>query len=57
MSKDQLQALIHWLNEQINLTNSIISEADRTNNFGRETQYEGMRDAFMCCWNKLNKAA
>ena len=56
MNTDQLQSLIRWLNEQINCTNTTISEAHRANNFERETQYEGMRDAFMRCLNKLTKA-
>ena len=53
MNKDQLQALVKWLNEQISLTNTSISEAHYTNNFARETQHEGMRDAFMRCLNKI----
>ena len=57
MDKDQLQLLIRWLNAQINHTNKTITEAHDANNFGRETQYEGMRDAFMRCLNKLNSPA
>ena len=57
MNKDQVQALISWLNEQIKLTNATISEAHHKNNIERETQLEGMRDAFMRCLNKLNNAA
>ena len=57
MSSEQIQTIIRWLNDQINLTNSRISEAHRTNNFGKETQFEGMRDAFMRCLNKLNNAS
>lgn len=56
MSNDQLQTLIRWLTEQINQANCIISEAHMPNNFGKETQYEGMRDAFMRCLNKLNNS-
>ena len=36
--------------------NEVINEAHRTSNHGRETQYEGMRDAFMRCLNKLKNA-
>jgi hypothetical protein len=56
MNTEQLQEVVHWLNQQISHVNEAIQEAHRTNNFGRETQYEGMRDAFMRCLNKLNKA-
>ena len=53
MNNDKLQELIRWLNEQISYANETISEAHRTNNYGRESQYEGVRDALMRCLNKL----
>jgi hypothetical protein len=54
MNSEQLQEVVQWLNQQIGHVNDAINEAHRTNNLGRETQYEGMRDAFMRCLNKLN---
>lgn len=55
MENKQANELIQWLTQQINHANEVISESHRTNNFGRETMYEGMRDAFMRCLNMLNK--
>lgn len=57
MNPEQLQEVVTWLNQQITHVNESILEAHRTNNWGRETQYEGMRDAFLRCLNKLNNAA
>lgn len=54
MNSEQLQEMVHWLNQQIAHLNDAIKEAHQTNNLGREVQYEGMRDAFMRCLNKLN---
>jgi hypothetical protein len=53
MDSEQLQTLIRWLTEQINYTNNVINDAHVQNNFGREAQYEGMRDAFQRCLNKV----
>jgi len=53
MKPEQLQEVVHWLNQQIVHLNEAINEAHKTNNLGREVQYEGMRDAFMRCLNKL----
>ena len=54
MSNEQLQDLVSWLTQQIDHTNRAIKEANQSNNFGREAQYEGMRDAFIRCLNKLS---
>ena len=56
MNSEQLQEVVQWLNQQIVHVNEAINEAHRNNNHGRETQYEGMRDAFMRCLNKLKNA-
>lgn len=55
MEKENMDELIRWLNCQISYTNEVIMESHKTNNFGRESMYEGMRDAFMRCLNKLTK--
>ena len=47
MNSEQLQEVVQWLNQQIVHVNEVINESHRTSNLGRETQYEGMRDAFM----------
>ena len=46
MNSEQIQEVVQWLNQQIAHVNEVINEAHRTSNHGRETQYEGMRDAF-----------
>lgn len=54
MNKEQLQQMIKWLNQQIAYSNDTINEAHQCKNYGRETQFEGMREAFMKCLNKLS---
>lgn len=54
MNPEQYQQMVKWLNQQIMHSNESMNEAHSTNNYGKETQCEGMRDAFMRCLNKLN---
>lgn len=54
MNPDQLQQMIKWLNLQILHLTESIKEAHQTNNYGREIQYGGMRDAFQKFLNKFN---
>ncbi len=54
MNPEQLQQMVKWLNQQIINSNESINTAHQSNNYGRETQFEGMRDAYMRCLNKLN---
>ena len=54
MNPDQIKQMTQWLNQQIMHLNESIIEAHQTNNCGRETQCEGMRDAFMRCLNQLS---
>lgn len=56
MNKEQLEQMIKWLNQQITHSNDCIHEAHQEHNYGRETQYEGMRDAFARCLNKLRQS-
>jgi hypothetical protein len=53
MDKQKLDQIIRWLNEQINVANSTINEAQRTHNYGRLVIYEGMRDAYQRCLSQL----
>lgn len=55
MKREEIDELIQWLNSQISYTNEVIIESHESNNFGRESMYEGMRDAFLRCLNKLTK--
>ena len=56
MEKEQEMEFIRWLNTQINYTKDVINESHKNNNYGRESMYEGMRDAFLRCLNKLKIA-
>ena len=53
MENKKLQELINWLNNQINYTGNVIHESHNACNVGREIQYEGMRNAFIECLDKL----
>ena len=53
MKREDLDEVIKWLRDQITYANEAINEAHEKHNFGRESQYEGVRDALMRCLNKL----
>lgn len=55
MNREQLQHMLNWLKDQIEYANEAIQEAHAAHNYGRESQYEGIRDAFMRCLNKLKQ--
>ena len=52
---EKLNSFVTWLNGQVEHLSSAINEAQDGKNFGREAQFEGMRDAFMRCLNKLTR--
>lgn len=54
MEREKLQELINWLGNQIENANKVIIESQNSRNFGREAQYEGIRDAFTRCLKKLS---
>lgn len=56
MNAEKIQEVVLWLNQQIAHLNEAINEARNSQNFGRESQCEGMRDAFIRCLNKLTNA-
>lgn len=56
MNPEQLQQITNWLNLEIERLNVSISDADKTNNYGRKTQYEGMRDAFAKFLNEFSSS-
>ena len=56
MKPQQYKEMVQWLDQQIVHLNKSINEAHTINNWGRETQLEGMRDAFIRCLNMLKKA-
>lgn len=54
MEKRQLKSVVDWLRERIKETESVIKESKLTHNYGKATQYEGKRDAYLECLQKLN---
>lgn len=54
MNKKQLLDLISWLRIKLSETDSIIKESKVTHNYGRATQYEGMREAYLDCLRRIN---
>ena len=55
MNREQLHEMLTWLDDQISYANEAIHEAQATRNYGRESQYEGIRDAFTRCLNRLKQ--
>ncbi len=53
MEKQNSLDFITWLNKQIDNANHVIRESQENSNFGREAKYEGVREAFLECLNKL----
>lgn len=54
MNTEQLQEFINWVNKQIEITNKGINDSQSASNYGREAQYEGMREAYLQLLRKLN---
>ncbi len=57
MYKKQLDELNKWLDLKLEFVNTIIKEAKTSKNYGKETQYQGMKDAYIECINQLKQAA
>ena len=55
MTPEKLHEFLNWLSSQVEHLTSSINDAHENKNLRREAQYEGMRDAFMRCLNKLTK--
>lgn len=55
MNPEKLRDFVNWLHGQVEHLSNAINDAHAGKNFGREAQYEGMRDAFMRCLNKLTQ--
>ena len=54
LSTEQIEQMVQWLNQQIMNSCESINEAHQTNNYGKESQFEGMRDGFIRCLKKLD---
>ena len=46
MKKERLLEFSAWLNAKLTKINDTINEAKNDHNYGRATQYAGMRDAY-----------
>lgn len=54
MNAKQTRDLINWLKSRLIDAESKIKESQITHNYGKATQYEGMREAYLECLRKLN---
>lgn len=54
MNKKQLLDLITWLRIKLVESEGIIKQSKISHNYGRATQYEGMRDAYLDCLRRIN---
>lgn len=57
MEKEKLLATLKWLQSQIDHASHVIRDSQENQNFGRTAQYEGMREAYLQCFNWLNTPA
>ena len=55
MDTQQTQETLNWIQAQIAHANGVIKEAQTELNFGREAQYEGMREAYMQVLNWIDR--
>lgn len=54
MEKKQNRDLVVWLRNKLSETESVIKESKLTHNYGKATQYEGKKEAYLDCLKKLN---
>lgn len=54
LDTQQTQETLKWLQSQIQHANFVIKESQQELNFGREAQYEGMREAYMQVMNWIS---
>lgn len=55
MNPEQLQQMVKWLNQQIINSNESMNEAHEMSNYCKETEYEGMKEAYQKCLIMLNR--
>lgn len=53
LSSEKMDEIIAWLKSQVEHLTTAINTEQQNRNYGREAQYEGMRDAFIRCLNKM----
>ncbi len=53
MNPERMKEMVSWLQMQIDHSKEVINESHNEGNFGREAQYEGMREAYMQCLSQI----
>ena len=53
MNPERVQEMVRWLQMQIDHAKEVINESRKEGNFGREAQYEGVREAYMQCLSQI----
>lgn len=51
----QVRELMQWLNHRLDFVEQIIVEAHESHNYGKETEYLGMKSAYKECLKRLAK--
>jgi hypothetical protein len=54
MPQEHVHEIVVWLRGQVRHLSAAIARAKESKNYGREAQYQGMRDAFVRCLNRLS---
>ncbi len=54
MNAQQTRDLVAWLKARLTDAECKIKESQIIHNYGRATQYEGMKEAYLECLRKLN---
>ncbi len=47
MKKQQFLNLVKWIKEQIEFADRLIDESKESKNYGKETLYSGMKEAYI----------
>lgn len=55
MNTEQLQQMVKWLNQQIIDSNESMNEAHEMSNYCKETEFEGMKEAYQRCLLMISK--
>lgn len=55
MNPEQLQQMVRWLNQQIINSSESLNEAHQLNNYCKQTEFEGMKEAYQRCLLKMSQ--
>lgn len=51
----QMKELLTWLTSRIEYAETIVAEARKCHNYGKEIQYASMRDAYLKCIQQISQ--